>query len=87
MTFRRFWIPGPPRERYCTSRLRDGSGRLVLPLLILVVTVLIMPVSGLVIVEYFHQPGCTYCIKTDPVIDNFTTEYGGRIALDRHTPQ
>ncbi len=78
-------MPGPPRESPGTPRLRGGcgSGQLVLPLILVVVSVLIMPVSGIVIVEYFHQPGCTYCEKTDPLIENLTTEYGDRIALDR----
>ncbi len=72
-------IPTEPGRHLCPA----GSGRLFIPVLFLVLSVLIAPVSGLVIVEYFQQPGCTYCEKTDPVIDAIGMEYGNRIVLEK----
>jgi len=47
------------------------------------ITVLIVqPVSGIVILEYFHQQGCINCEKTDPLIDSVRTQYRDRVAVD-----
>jgi cytochrome c biogenesis protein CcdA/glutaredoxin len=82
MHFKRSQKIGSPRRNGVPPR-RDRTGTLALLIGLLLLAVFIAPVSGLVIVEYFYQPGCTYCEKTDPVIDTLRTEYGNRIALDR----
>jgi len=39
------------------------------------------PVSGLVVLEYFHQQGCINCEKTDPIIDNIQSTYQDRVVV------
>lgn len=56
--------------------------KLCLLVVLLSVFLFVVPTSGIVIVEYFHQPGCTFCEKTDPVIDSIRTQYGDRITLE-----
>jgi len=70
------------RSRTGVPLLWGKTGRFAVLILLSLVTILIVPVSGLVIVEYFHQPGCTYCLKTDPVIETLRTQYGDRITVD-----
>jgi cytochrome c biogenesis protein CcdA len=56
----------------------------ILRLLLIFLSVLLLaqPVSGLVILEYFHQDGCINCDVTDPIIDTLRTEYRNRVSVD-----
>jgi cytochrome c biogenesis protein CcdA/glutaredoxin len=83
MNPRRFPRTGSPRNSAGLPSLPKKTGLLFITAILLVLAVLIAPVSGIVIVEYFHQQGCAYCVKTDPVVDAIGTEYGDRIALER----
>ena len=63
--------------------MHGNNGRI--PALIIAfffVFLIIQPVSGVVILEYFHQQGCINCEKTDPVIDDITTRYKGRVIVE-----
>jgi cytochrome c-type biogenesis protein len=47
--------------------------------LLLMVT---QPVSGIVILQYFHQQGCINCEKTDPLVENIRTNYRDRVVVE-----
>jgi cytochrome c-type biogenesis protein len=62
---------------------RDKTGSYPAFFIALIVALLLaQPVSGLVIVEYFHQPGCINCEMTDPLIDTIRTQYRDRVAVE-----
>ena len=46
------------------------------------VLLIIQPVSGVVIIEYFHQQGCINCERTDPLIDDIISRYQGRVHVE-----
>ncbi len=50
--------------------------------LILLAFFIAQPVSGLVVLEYFHQQGCINCERTDPLLDTVRTQYRGRVAVE-----
>jgi cytochrome c-type biogenesis protein len=82
MHSRRLWKTGTLRCIPGIPPLRGTTGRLPVFVILLILAIAVAPVSGLVIVEYFHQPGCTNCVKTDPLIDAVRVQYGDRISVD-----
>jgi cytochrome c-type biogenesis protein len=63
--------------------MHGNSGRI--PALIIAfffVFLIIQPVSGVIVLEYFHQQGCINCEKTDPIINDITTRYKGQIIVE-----
>jgi cytochrome c biogenesis protein CcdA len=46
------------------------------------VLLMAQPVSGVVILEYFHQQGCSNCEKTDPLIETIKIHYQNRVAVE-----
>jgi cytochrome c biogenesis protein CcdA len=62
---------------------RDRTGWYpVLFIAFIIALLLTPPVSGLVIIEYFHQPGCINCEQTDPIIDTIRTGYHDRVVVE-----
>ncbi len=82
MHSRKFRTTGSPQQIPGISTLRSNPKRFPVICILLVLAIVVAPVSGLVIVEYFQQPGCTYCEKTDPVIDAVRVQYGDRVSID-----
>jgi cytochrome c-type biogenesis protein len=63
--------------------MHGKNGRI--PILIIAfffVLLIAQPVAGVVILEYFNQPGCIYCEKTNPIIDAIKTRYQGRVLVE-----
>lgn len=52
-------------------------------ILLLLTLLIVQPVSGIVILEYFHQQGCINCEKVDPLIDTIRTQYGNRVTVEK----
>jgi cytochrome c-type biogenesis protein len=50
-------------------------------ILLCIALFLIQPVSGFVIIEYFHQDGCVNCAKTDPIVQNIKEKYPDRVSV------
>jgi len=82
MHSRKFRATGSLQQLPDIHVLRGNPGRLPVILIILVLAIVVAPVSGLVIVEYFHQQGCTNCVKTDPLIDAVRVQYGNRVSME-----
>lgn len=64
--------------------LLSNSYRRLSPFVFLLILSLLMvpPVSGLVLLEYFHQEGCINCAVTDPIIETIRTEYRDRVVVE-----
>ena len=74
---------GIPCNNLKASYLRGKKEKLsVLLILFAIVFLMAQPVSGIVILEYFHQQGCINCEKTDPVIDTVKTTYRDRVVVE-----
>ena len=67
------------------AALQDNSGRfpvVILAILVVIFFVVVQPVSGIVILEYFHQHGCINCEKIDHLIDSLWAQYRDRVAAE-----
>jgi cytochrome c biogenesis protein CcdA len=65
-------------------RGRPDAGRIVAFLILLVFSgLLVAPVSGIVLLEYFHAPGCINCENADSVIDTIQARYPDRVTIER----
>jgi cytochrome c-type biogenesis protein len=82
MLFRKFRTTGL-RQQVPGNPAHGNPGSRPVLFLLLVLAIIAAPVSGLVIVEYFHQPGCANCVKTDPLIDAVGDQYGDRVTVER----
>jgi cytochrome c-type biogenesis protein len=82
MHSREFRATGSLQQAPGIHALQRDPGRLPVIVILLVLAIVVAPVSGIVIVEYFHQPGCTNCVKTDPLIDAVRVQYGDRVFVD-----
>jgi cytochrome c-type biogenesis protein len=82
MHSRRIPAAGTLQQTPGIHALRSNPGRLLVIFIVMVLAIVIAPVSGLVIVEYFHQQGCTNCVNTDPLIDAVRIQYGDRVSVD-----
>jgi thiol-disulfide isomerase/thioredoxin len=77
---KREYLPG---SKASTAALQNNLGRLPVVILAFLIAILIVqPVSGIVILEYFHQQGCVNCEKTDPLIDSLRAQYRDRVAVE-----
>lgn len=74
--------PGSFQQVPGITATRINPGRLPVIFIFLILAIVIAPVSGIVIIEYFHQPGCTNCVKTDPLIDAVRQQYGDRVSVN-----
>ena len=43
-----------------------------------------IPANGSVKIDYFYSETCPYCIKQEPVLDEFLAQYGSQIVLEKH---
>lgn len=81
-------MPVTQQRTSCNTRksgypLPVGYHRISLTVLLVVITILLFPpVSGIVLLEYFHQEGCINCAATDPVIDAIRTGYRDRVVVE-----
>jgi cytochrome c-type biogenesis protein len=82
MNSRKFRTAGSLQQIHGIPALRSNPVRLPVFSILLFLAFVVAPVSGLVIVEYFHQQGCTNCVKTDPLIDAVRVQYGDRVSVD-----
>lgn len=76
---------GYPPGKTSMAALQETSRRLpvvILSLLIVILFVVVQPVSGVVILEYFHQQGCINCEKTDSLVESLRTQYRDRVAVE-----
>ena len=69
-------------EENCVSYFPPKKSLFAFLILFLLTLLIAQPVSGLVILEYFHQQGCINCEKTDPLIDTIRSDYGNRVAVE-----
>lgn len=83
MNFRNSKRKGGFRGTSCIPSLCINRTRNLFPLIFFIIALLMaQPVSGLVILEYFHKEGCINCEKTDPVIDAIRTQYQDRVRIE-----
>jgi cytochrome c-type biogenesis protein len=82
MHSREFRVKGSLRQTPGIHTLQRNPGRLPVIFILLVLAIVVAPASGLVIVEYFHQPGCANCVKTDPLIETVRVQYGNRVSVE-----
>ncbi len=73
-------ITYPEKTRAPSFRNTWSFSLFLIPFLL--VLLVAQPVSGLVVIEYFHQQGCINCEKVDPLIDTLRTQYGNRVAVE-----
>lgn len=74
---------GTARENVNPSYLHCKNEKIsVLFILFTIALLVAQPVSGVVILEYFHQQGCINCEKTDPVINTVKTTYRDRVVVE-----
>lgn len=73
-------ITDPEKTRVPYFRSTGSFSLFLIPFLL--VLLVAQPVSGLVVIEYFHQQGCINCEKVDPLIDTLRTQYGNRVAVE-----
>ncbi len=69
-------------EENCVSYFPLKKSLFAFLILFLLALLIAQPVSGLVILEYFHQQGCINCEKTDLLIDTIRSDYGNRVAVE-----
>jgi len=73
-------ITDPEKTRMPYFRNTGSFSVFLIPFLL--VLLVAQPVSGIVVIEYFHQQGCINCEKIDPLIDTLRTQYGNRVGVE-----